>query len=145
MMISPETYFGDILPIANALLLAIACYSIVRFERRCKQIESFWASPTGSALSEAKDTDIDTQLQLKTTQRLERRIGELQRTVKIMQLQAPKPPPAAVHNLPIENAVRMARLGASVSELTKSCGLNTGEAQLLRKLHGKAQKAADGA
>jgi len=143
MMIFHDTYFVYLLLTSNALLLAIACYSVVRFERRCRRIESFWASPTGSALAEAKDKD--SQLQLRTTQRLEQRVGELQRTVKIMQIKAPKQPPAAAHNLPIENAVRMARLGATVSDLTKSCGLNIGEARLLQKLHGKAQKVAAGA
>ena len=42
-------------------------------------------------------------------------------------------------NLPIENAVRMARHGASIDDLVRSCGLNIGEAQLMQKLHGKAQ------
>jgi len=33
----------------------------------------------------------------------------------------------------------MARLGASVEELAKSCGLNIGEAHLMQKLHGQSQ------
>jgi hypothetical protein len=31
----------------------------------------------------------------------------------------------------------MARHGASIDDLIRSCGLNIGEAQLMRKLHGK--------
>lgn len=140
MMISLDAYFVYLLLISNAVLLAIACYSLVRFERRCKQVESFWASPTGSSLTAAQGDE--SQLQLKTTQRLEQRVGELQRTVKVMQIKAPKQPLAVERSLPIENAVRMARLGATINDLTKSCGLNIGEARLLQKLHGKAQTAA---
>ena len=141
-MISLDAYFVYLLLISNAVLLAIACYSIVRFERRCRQAESFWASPTGSALAAADDNGA--QLQLKTTQHLEQRVGELQRTVKVMQTRAPNQPLSTASNLPIENAVRMARLGATISDLTKSCGLNIGEAQLLQKLHGKAPRVAAG-
>ena len=46
--------------------------------------------------------------------------------------------------LPIENAVRMAKHGASIEELVRGCGLNIGEAQLMRKLHGQSRAAAQG-
>jgi len=46
--------------------------------------------------------------------------------------------------LPIENAVRMAKHGASIEDLMRSCGLNIGEAQLMRKLHGQTRAAAQG-
>ncbi len=140
-MISPDAYYVHLLLISNAVLLAIACYSTLRFERRCRQVESFWTSPTGSAL----EADHDTRLQSKSTEKLEQRVGELQRTVKVMQIAAPKEVPQTERNLPIENAVRMARLGATVNDLTKSCGLNIGEARLLHKLHGSAADVASGA
>ena len=44
-------------------------------------------------------------------------------------------------SLPIENAVRMARHGASIDELVRNCGLNIGEARLMQKLHSKAAAA----
>ena len=34
-----DSYYATMLMIANGLLLCIAVYAIVRFERRCKQIE----------------------------------------------------------------------------------------------------------
>ena len=44
--------------------------------------------------------------------------------------------------LPIDNAIRMAKQGASVADLTRSCGLNLGEAELMKKLHGRNRRAA---
>ena len=143
-MISIDALFVFLLLAANALLLGLTCHALVRFERRCQRIEDFWESPTGNALSEAPDTEL--REQMKATQRLEKRVGELQRTVKVIELnkrQAQAAEPAAERSLPIENAIRMARLGASVEELTRSCGLNIGEARLMRKLH--RQSADSGA
>lgn len=149
-----ETYYLYKLLLANGVLLAIACYAIVRFERRCKEIEAFWASPTGLALadtSDAETSDADTsdkesQNQLRQTQRLEQRVGELQRAVGVLALrekQAGETTEQPVErNLPLENAVRMARNGASIEDLTRSCGLNIGEAQLMQKLHRQANSAA---
>jgi len=138
-----ESYYLTVLLVANALLLAIAAVVLSRFERRCKRIEEFWDSPTGTAL--ADDGDEEVRAQMQATQRLERRVGELQRVVKLMEIKAPKPQAPVELNVPIENAVRMARQGASVDDLTRNCGLNIGEARLMQKLHGKAQHAASGA
>ncbi|MDH5500431.1 MAG: DUF2802 domain-containing protein [Gammaproteobacteria bacterium] len=120
-------------------MLAIACYSFARFDKRCEQIEKFWASPTGTSISDNSDSDASEQMRI--TQRLEKMVSELQRSIKVMEINKSTPSPVAAveRNMPIENAVRMARLGASVEELTKSCGLNIGEAHLMRKLHGQAQ------
>lgn len=143
-----DSYYATMLMIANGLLLCIACYAIVRFERRCRQIEEFWASPTGTAVAEANNEQSSEQMRM--TQRLEQRVGELQRTVKVIELNRDGPPvpksePEPVErSLPIENAQRMAKLGASIEDLTRSCGLNIGEARLMQKLHGKANRAAAG-
>jgi hypothetical protein len=40
---------------------------------------------------------------------------------------------------PMEHAARLAKSGASVDELTRNCGLNIGEARLVRRLHGQAE------
>ena len=139
MMITVDALFILLLLAANAMLLGLTCHALVRFERRCNRIEDFWDSPTGNALSDSGDAEL--REQMKATERLEKRVGELQRTVKVIELnkQRPQPAeptqPAVERNLPIENAIRMARLGASVEELTRSCGLNIGEARLMQKLH----------
>lgn len=142
MMITTESYYLYLLLTANALLLAIACFSLSRFDRRCKRIEEFWDSPTGTALADTGEVEAREQMQ--ATQRLEQRVGELHRAVKVMEIKEPKQRPLVERNMPIENAVRMARSGASIEDLTRNCGLNIGEARLMQKLHGKAQCAANG-
>jgi hypothetical protein len=146
MMMSTETHFLYLLLTSNAVLVAIACLALLRFERRWKRIEDFWDSPTGTGLVESGEADV--REQVKATRKLEQRLGELQRTIKVMDMKKPKERPGVERNLPIglpiENAVRMARQGASVEELTRNCGLNIGEARLMQKLHGKAPIAANG-
>lgn len=140
MMIEPNYLL--LLLIANALLLAIATIVISRFDRRVKRVEEFWDSPTGTAL--ADNNNEEPRAQIQATQRLERRVGELQRVVKLMEIKAPESQARVEKNVPLENAVRMARHGASVEDLTRNCGLNIGEARLMQKLHGKAQRAVSG-
>lgn len=142
MMMTTDTYFLYLLLTSNAVLVAIACLALIRFERRWKRIEDFWDSPTGNALSESGDDKV--REQVKATRRLEQRLGELQRIVKVMEMKEPKQRPPIERNLPIENALRMARSGASIEDLTRNCGLNVGEARLMQKLHGKATIAANG-
>ena len=148
-MISIDALFIFLLLAANALLLGLTCHALVRFERRCQRIEDFWESPTGNALSDTGEHEL--REQMKATQRLEKRVGQLQRTVKVIELNKRRPQPAepatqpaVERNLPIENAIRMARLGASVDELTRSCGLNIGEARLMQKLHRQSTKSGAG-
>lgn len=137
-----DYYFVYLLLMSNAFLLAVATIAVLRFERRWRRLESFWDSPTGAALSDENDEEIHRQMQ--ATQRLEQRLGELQIAMKLMQKKEPHERPPVERNLPIENAVRMARLGASVEDLTRNCGLNAGEARLMKKLHGREPLAANG-
>ena len=147
-MISIDALFIFLLLAANAMLLGLTCHALIRFERRCQRIEDFWQSPTGNALSETGESELREQMM--ATQRLEKRVGQLQRTVKVIELNKHRPQPAeptqptVERNLPIENAIRMARSGASVEELTRSCGLNIGEARLMQKLHRQSTKSGAG-
>lgn len=126
-----------LLLIANAALLAAAIIAIVRFQRQAERLERFWNSPTGAAIAD-QETDLDRALAVSTL-RIERRLALLQSTVEGIAEAPPKsvpsPPP---QQLPIENAIRMAKGGASVEDLSRSCGLNIGEARLLKSLHGAA-------
>lgn len=145
MMITVDAYYFYLLIFCSAALLAISCYTVVKIERRCSKIEALWASPTGSAIVGVSD-DLAEQQTL-TTERLERRVSMLQQTVEAMEVARSRPVEVASpteRQLPMENAARMAKLGASIDDLTRSCGLNIGEAQLMQKLHGKAQIAATG-
>jgi len=131
-----------LLMMSNAILLSAACMVLIRFERRSRRLEKFWSSPTGAALADT-DQDKDKE-QAKTMQRLEKGMEELQRAVKVTEIRKHRAQPSVERNLPIENAMRMAKLGASIEDLTRNCGLNIGEAQLMQKLHGKARAASGG-
>lgn len=135
-----ESYYLYVLLAANATLLGIACIAVLGFERRWRRIEAWWDSPTGTLLDESRNDELREQVE--ATKRLEQKLGELQRTVKIMDMKPPQQSPPVERNLPMENAVRMARLGASIEDLTRTCGLNVGEARLMQRLHGKGSAVA---
>ncbi|HNP63450.1 MAG TPA: DUF2802 domain-containing protein [Woeseiaceae bacterium] len=136
-MITLEAHYVYLLLGSTAIMLALACLSFARFENRCREIEEFWKSPTGTALQDGKDGEPSEQAQIAI--RLEARISELHRALQALETNKSKPDaPSVERSLPIENAVRMARLGASIDDLTKNCGLNIGEARLMQKLHGQA-------
>lgn len=143
----------EVLLLCNALLLAIALLVIVRFRRDLQAFVSFWHSPVGASLAGTQDapptsapsgSDSDERQRLAdTTTRLEQQLLMLRRDMyrqTVSDGPAAKPPASGGQSLPIENAVRMARHGASVEELRRSCGLSLGEARLMLKLHGKSQR-----
>ena len=129
---------------SNALLAAAVSIAVIRFRRRAERLEAFWSSPTGSALrdrSESQSQAADRRLLL-VNMRLERQLASLEKRIRAIGALEPKPAPAAERRLPMDNALRMAQGGASAEELTRTCGLNIGEARLMTKLHGKAARAA---
>jgi len=137
MMNIAELYVYEILLLSNAILLAAAVVAVQRFRRQCDRLERFWNSPTGTAIADRK-ADKD-RLQLVTTMRLEKHVAELhEKVAKLAATPARQSAPAVVRQLPIENAVRLAKTGASAEDLTRTCGLNIGEARLLAKMHGSA-------
>lgn len=142
MSTNAQNFYFYMMLAANAALVFFTCLALLRFERRWWRIESIWNSAAELAQTEQNGDEITAQLQ--ASQRLEQRIVELQRIVKVLETHAPLAPPAVERTVPIENAVRMARLGASVDDLTRNCGLNSGEAHLLRKLHSKTAITAVG-
>lgn len=135
MNIDP-TYSLYCLLLANAALLAAAGLAMSRYRRQLERFEQFWNSPTGAALANRTP---DEQPQLPAMLHLERRVTDLQRELGKIRTESRNELPQAATRWPIENAVRMARHGASIDELVRSCGLNIGEAQLMRKLHGQAR------
>lgn len=142
-MITLEAHYVYLLLGSNAIMLALACLCFTRFDRRCQQLEEFWGSPTGTALNETPDSASVEQRE--AMHRVERRIDELHQQLKLLQSGNDKrDAPLVERNLPIENAVRMARGGASVDDLTRNCGLNIGEARLMQKLHGQVQPGTGG-
>ena len=133
----------NLLLFANAALLAAAAIALLRFRRQARRFEVFWDSPTGVSLADeqALKAQPDKRPVPQPDPELERRVAELQSVVRTLATKKQAVPEPLEGSLPIENAVRMARHGASIDDLIRNCGLNIGEAQLMRKLHGKAANA----
>jgi len=137
----------DLLLLSNAALLAAAAIALVRFRHQARRFEKFWDSPTGVSLADTQSLNAKPSHEQPPAQanpQLEKRVAELQTVVRTLAKKERVIREPVDNNLPIENAVRMAKHGASIDELIRSCGLNIGEAQLMRKLHGKAQVASRG-
>lgn len=135
----PEIYYLYTLLTATAVLLAVAIIAISRFGRQCRRLEQFWNSPTGAAIADTSRPQDRQQLLINL--RLERQLGQLQAKIDSLGADSPSSAGNAKRQLPIDNAIRMAKNGASVDELTRSCGLNVGEARLMIRLHGKSASA----
>jgi len=144
-----ELSLTSIFLMANALLLGIALLVIIRFRREAKALLAFWQSPTGAVLvgehaQSPTQAACDQEPYVQSVMRLEHQMLLLRRDFERLASTRLAPDArceersARSRALPIENAVRMARLGASEEELTRTCGLSTGEARLMKKLHGKS-------
>lgn len=132
-----ETTALYVLLVANTILLAAAALAVMKVRRQMRRFQEFWSSPTGASLATGKPNSEQPRPQ--ANRHLERRVQELQSVVRTLAQREQSPAQPLDANLPIENAVRMARHGASIDDLVRSCGLNIGEAQLMQKLHGQAQ------
>ena len=134
----------NLLLFSNAALLAAATIALVRFRSQARRFEKFWDSPTGVSLADEQALNAQPKpaAEPRRNPELERRVAELQSVVRSLAKQDQPPREPVEPGLPIENAVRMAKHGASIDDLIRSCGLNIGEAQLMRKLHGKTQSAS---
>ena len=131
---------------ANVVLLGAAAVALLRFKEQVERFTKFWDSPVGLTLAEARSHEAEARKPLKVvTARdpdLERKVAGLESVVRSLAGRDQAAEKSADTRLPIENAVRMARHGATIEELIRSCGLNIGEAQLMRKLHGKSAASA---
>ena len=78
---------------------------------------------------------------VKCNRLIEFKIAALQKSVDELGRRAQSAPQDRVVDLAVEHAVRLAKRGASVEVLTRDCGLNIGEAELLHRLHGKQPDA----
>lgn len=140
MIISDPTFIY-LLVISNATLLAAGCIAILRFQTQQRDHEDFWSSPTGTSLADTKHEDVE-QL-ARSNRRLEKQLVELKHCVEALAHKDAGSMPSVERSLPIENAIRMARKGATIEELTRSCGLNNGEARLMHKMHGNLRVVSD--
>ena len=125
---------------ANALFVAIVCVALFRFAWRLAALETLLAQP-----AVPKEIEQDGESAARSEQmfeRLDSRISELQKALQALGKSRPEHRESAWRQPPIENALRMAREGASVDDLTRNCGLNIGEARLMKKLHGQTRISA---
>ncbi len=129
----PTIYYALLAGKAFVLLLAtIVLLSMWRQTRRVEErLIELGREPAQDDKSDAA------RQQLIVSLRLDKRISELQRQIAGLAVTEQKTAAPVPRPLPIENATRMARHGASIEELTRTCGLNIGEAELLKKLHGE--------
>lgn len=140
MMIDSETFYFYLLLMSNALLLAAAAIAVLQFHHQFRRGEQFWRSPTGASVAE-QETQRARQ-QLLVNMRLEKQLSELQKKIDSLSSEDHRPTGAAERLLPMDNALQMARHGASVEDISRNCGLNIGEAQLMQKLHGRSASVA---
>ena len=126
-----DFYFTYALLISNALLLAAAVLAILKFQRLQLSSSEFWNSPTGSVLREQSDQDTINQLNDDRLALLQEAVDRIERTNLEQDL-----PQTEI--LPFENAVRMAKAGASLEDLVRTCGLSNGEARLFLKVHARS-------
>lgn len=127
---------------ANVLFLLVVITALHRIDGRCRRLEEFKLSVL--AKPEGNPRVIDHTAHLAVLKKLEQRFASVQQSVESASAGAAAESRQVTPNLPIENAVRMAKQGASIDDLTRNCGLNIGEARLMQKLHGRAQLAAAG-
>lgn len=126
---------------ANTLVLYGGLLVLQRLQHLSRQHEKMLECPPGNALDKPDEpAGEDEHKQMLNMLRIEKQLLSLRSEIAA-QAEARSETPASERVLPLDNAVRMARNGASVDDLTRSCGLNIGEAQLIRKLHGSAANA----
>ena len=134
MIIDDPTIYFAILA-GKAFVLILGTIVLLSMWRQMRRVEQYLSElKQVPAPEEQPDTS---KQQLIANLRLDKRISELQQQIAALPATEQKSGVDPVSRpLPIENATRMARHGASVEELTRTCGLNVGDAELLKKLHG---------
>ncbi len=126
-MMSIETSYSMYALLAcNAALAGAAAIAILRLQRMVKMQKAFWDSPTASMMSVPAQSDGLMHAMNARFEQLQADMGKLRVEEK---------PAARSGALLLENAVRMAKLGASLDDLVRTCGLSNTEARLLLRVH----------
>ncbi len=138
-----NTYSLYLLMICNGMLAGAAAIAILRFQRMIKLQQTFWGSPTGAAIStqpvaptQAAQPDQDDFLKA-----VERRFAYLEQGFGNL-ADKNQSGQSMQHSVPHENAVRMAKHGATIDDLTRTCGLSDIEARLLLRVHRQNQTSS---
>ena len=131
MMNFETTYWLYGLLVANGALAAAAAIAILRLQRMTDERRAFWDSPTGALLKSNDDRD-------ELLRAVEQRVAKLLRGFGSLS-GSDAPDLSGTNRLPFDNALRMAKLGATLDDLTKNCGLSETEARLLIRVHGDSR------
>lgn len=137
-----SNYSHYLLLAVNAITLCAAAIAIARFERRIRANQEFWNSPTGSVLLEVDDAveprpAANSEAVLSGF--LERRLAIMHQRLNEVDMKLEEIVPTQPAGTPFSHAARMARNGATVDDLVRTCGLSAQEARLVRKLHSSKQ------
>lgn len=124
-----ETSVLYLLLAATTLLAAASSVAIVRFHRKFLDTTAFWRSPVGAALQAAADTS-------QRGGEMQAELRDMRQLLEALLTREEVPAITAAGESGLAGAVSLARQGGSIADLVRSCGLNTGEAQLLLRLHG---------
>lgn len=133
MIIDDPTIYYAVLA-GKAFVLILGTIVLLGMWRQTRRVEQYLAELSRAPAREEQPDSA--KQQLIASLRLDKRISELQQQISALSATESRSVDPVSRPLPIENATRMARSGASVEELTRSCGLSVGEAELLKKLHG---------
>lgn len=118
-----------------ALLWALSLWFFLNYTKRQRELAAQQAQ--GDALRDQRIKDLARRLEhyQNGSVRMGEALHELSAVVaplpdKLLQLEQRDP-----NNLSFTQAARLVGMGASVQELTQTCGLTRAEAELMRKLH----------
>ncbi|QCI13780.1 DUF2802 domain-containing protein [Pseudomonas putida] len=118
-----------------ALLWALSLWLFLNYSKRQRELAAEQA--VGDALRDQRIKDLAKRLDdyQNGTVRMGEAIHELRAVVaplpeKVQQLEQRDP-----NSVTFTQAAKLVGMGASVSELTETCGLTQAEAELMRKLH----------
>lgn len=125
-MMNIDANLTNLLLASTIALLSAATVAILRFQRLLRQwecqLEAAPPMPVQAAAGTAGEPLVE-------------RIDALQKIAEQLARKEEMLQQKGRNDVPLEHAVRMAKCGAGVEELTRSCGLKKGEAELLMKLH----------
>jgi len=118
-----------------ALLWALSLWFFLNYSKRQREVAAQQAM--GDALRDQRIKDLAKRLDdyQNVTVRMGEALHELTVAVtplpdRIQQLEQRDP-----HNVTFSQAAKLVGMGASIAELTESCGLTQAEAELMSKLH----------
>jgi len=137
----------QVLLVCNVALLAVAAFMLWRFQRTIKLNKALLESSAASGADSRDDRDAA------LCGFLDHRLALMQARLDVLAV-APMPVKAdapvatssrAEGTMPFDYAVRITQHGASVEDVMQACGLNRAEASLIKRIHGAAKSAEQGA